>query len=304
MVRPSIVTRAVPDPERSWPNGSLFAGTGGFVGLLTGVLAAGCRGVAAPTARPSELQRQSGMSPRPASVTRTSATRPGGRGQDEVLTGRHPRKTRRDGGLDGGPPDVVDEAGGSARGRSGEPVVTFDTPQSRSLLRGREVHHVLYVRPRDYRGLARATRLLQPFMKEVDGAVSTGAGLALAVLPQIALRASRPCTWRASRASRGRPSPDASWRASRGSASTANTRGWLTGPWRDGPSVLGQYRRPVTAVSPRSIFVTLGTIRPYPLRPAHRHRAGLPPPAPRRSTCCGRSAAPTAGIFPGASSSN
>ncbi len=41
VVRPSIVTRAVPDPERSWPNGSLFAGTGGFVGLLIGcVLAA------------------------------------------------------------------------------------------------------------------------------------------------------------------------------------------------------------------------------------------------------------------------
>lgn len=144
------------------------------------------------------------------------------------------------------------------------PWVTFDTPQSRSLLRGREVHYVPYVRPRDYRGVARATRLLQPFMKEVDGAVSTGAGLALAVLPQIALRG-KPAVYLESISRVQGPSLTGRILARVPRVGLYGQHsGWLTGPWRDGPSVLGQYRtRPVTAVSPRSIFVTLGTIRPY-----------------------------------------
>ena len=144
------------------------------------------------------------------------------------------------------------------------PWVTFDTPQSRSLLRGREVHYVPYVRPRDYRGVARATRLLQPFMKAVDGAVSTGAGLALAVLPQIALRG-KPAVYLESISRVQGPSLTGRILARVPRVGLYGQHsGWLTGPWRDGPSVLGQYRtRPVTAVSPRSIFVTLGTIRPY-----------------------------------------
>jgi UDP-N-acetylglucosamine--N-acetylmuramyl-(pentapeptide) pyrophosphoryl-undecaprenol N-acetylglucosamine transferase len=63
--------------------------------------------------------------------------------------------------------------------------VTFDTPQSRSLLEGQEVVHVPHTRTRDYLNVARntatAVRLLRD--RDVRGVVSTGAGIALSFLP-------------------------------------------------------------------------------------------------------------------------
>jgi len=63
--------------------------------------------------------------------------------------------------------------------------VTFDTPQSRSLLAGEDVRFVPYTSPRDWRNVGRnaavAGRLLRT--GRYEHVVSTGAGIALSFLP-------------------------------------------------------------------------------------------------------------------------
>jgi UDP-N-acetylglucosamine--N-acetylmuramyl-(pentapeptide) pyrophosphoryl-undecaprenol N-acetylglucosamine transferase len=63
--------------------------------------------------------------------------------------------------------------------------VTFDTPQSRSLLAGEDVVFVRYTAPRDWRSIARN---LPPAWRLLDGrrfghVISTGSGIALTFLP-------------------------------------------------------------------------------------------------------------------------
>jgi UDP-N-acetylglucosamine--N-acetylmuramyl-(pentapeptide) pyrophosphoryl-undecaprenol N-acetylglucosamine transferase len=72
--------------------------------------------------------------------------------------------------------------------------VTFDTPQSRSLLAGQEVHFAPFAGSRDPVGTARAAWWARNFMRgrSFDTAVSTGASIALAVLP-LAARAGVEC---------------------------------------------------------------------------------------------------------------
>jgi UDP-N-acetylglucosamine--N-acetylmuramyl-(pentapeptide) pyrophosphoryl-undecaprenol N-acetylglucosamine transferase len=63
--------------------------------------------------------------------------------------------------------------------------VTFDTPQSRSLLAGQDVRFAPFVGTRDLVGTARAARWARGFLRSghFDTVISTGAGIALAVLP-------------------------------------------------------------------------------------------------------------------------
>lgn len=72
--------------------------------------------------------------------------------------------------------------------------VTFDTAQSRSLLAGQEVHFAPLVGTRDLAGTARAARWARDFLRArpFQAVVSTGAGIALAVLP-LAARAGAEC---------------------------------------------------------------------------------------------------------------
>jgi UDP-N-acetylglucosamine--N-acetylmuramyl-(pentapeptide) pyrophosphoryl-undecaprenol N-acetylglucosamine transferase len=80
-------------------------------------------------------------------------------------------------------------------GLKGEHVwVTFDTPQSRSLLAGREVHFAPFAGTRDLAGTARAVRWTRDFLRgnHFDTVVSTGASIALAVLP-LAARTGAAC---------------------------------------------------------------------------------------------------------------
>jgi UDP-N-acetylglucosamine--N-acetylmuramyl-(pentapeptide) pyrophosphoryl-undecaprenol N-acetylglucosamine transferase len=72
--------------------------------------------------------------------------------------------------------------------------VTFDTPQSRSLLTDEEVLFVSYTGPRDARSIARHTataRKLFDSRHEFDTAISTGSGIALSFLPPARLRGAR-----------------------------------------------------------------------------------------------------------------
>jgi UDP-N-acetylglucosamine--N-acetylmuramyl-(pentapeptide) pyrophosphoryl-undecaprenol N-acetylglucosamine transferase len=80
-------------------------------------------------------------------------------------------------------------------GLTGEQVwVTFDTPQSKSLLAGREVHFAPFAGTRDLAGTARAVRWARNFLRgnHFDTVVSTGASIALAVLP-LAARTGAAC---------------------------------------------------------------------------------------------------------------
>lgn len=143
--------------------------------------------------------------------------------------------------------------------------MTFDTPQSRSLLEGRDVLYVPYVAPRDLRGIVRAALRARPGFADVRACVSTGAGLALAALPELALRHRVPTIYIESISRTQGPSMTGRLlRRLPRVGLYCQHDSWCAEPWRLGPSVLHDYqtfpgpRRPVDRV-----LVTLGTIRPY-----------------------------------------
>lgn len=144
--------------------------------------------------------------------------------------------------------------------------VTFDSPQSRSLLRGQSVIHVPYVPPRGARALFTAHERLRKHLPDYEGAVSTGAGTALAVLPDMAL-AGKPSIYIES-VSRVE-GPSLTGRLLRrwpGVGLYAQHATWPTAPWRLGPSVLTSYTvSPSHSPEARAlkVLVVLGTIRPY-----------------------------------------
>ncbi|NYF12670.1 UDP-N-acetylglucosamine transferase subunit ALG13 [Pseudoclavibacter sp. JAI123] len=147
--------------------------------------------------------------------------------------------------------------------------VTFDTEQSRSLLDGRRVLFVPYVAPRDWRSLLKAAQIIDRRLRveNFDGAVSTGAGLALAGLP-LARRRGIPASYIES-VSRVE-GPSLSGRllyASRLVKMHTQHSAWATGRWNPIPPVLAEYRTvqrqaQETQCAPK-VFVTLGTIKPY-----------------------------------------
>lgn len=147
--------------------------------------------------------------------------------------------------------------------------VTFDTEQSRSLLEGRRVLHVPYVAPRDWRSLLKAAQIIDRRLRveKFDGAVSTGAGLALAGLP-LARRHGIPASYIES-VSRVQ-GPSLSGRllyASRLIKMHTQHASWAHGRWTPVPPVLAEYRTVEPRVHESSgkpkLFVTLGTIKPY-----------------------------------------
>lgn len=145
--------------------------------------------------------------------------------------------------------------------------VTFDTPQSRSLLAGQTVHYVPYVAPRDWKGILRAWWHTKRLYRQFDGAVSTGAGLALGVLPNMAAHG-KPAVFIESISRVKGPSVSGSILARMPKVGLYAQHGWARSPWKQGPSVLSTYQahqaEPGAECSgPLKIFVTLGTIKPY-----------------------------------------
>lgn len=145
------------------------------------------------------------------------------------------------------------------------PWLTFDMPQSHSLLAGREVHFVPYVRPRDVHHVLTAGVEVQSLLRDVEAVLSTGAGLALSALPQMALTTKKPAVYLESISRVNGPSLTGRILARLPRVGLyAQHTSWLRPPWRAGPSVLASYElvdRPPRSI--RSIFVTLGTIAPY-----------------------------------------
>lgn len=143
--------------------------------------------------------------------------------------------------------------------------LTFDTPQSRALLAGQRVHYVPYVAPRDFKGIVRASGLARHLLSQVDATVSTGAGLALSVLPEMLLRR-KPTVYIESVSRVDGPSITGRLLSRLpGIGLYCQHELWAESPWRVGPSVLGDYQTSEAPVAelPHRILVTLGTIGPY-----------------------------------------
>ncbi len=153
-------------------------------------------------------------------------------------------------------------------GRNPESVwVTFDVPQSRSLLAGRRVEFAEYVAPRDLRRAFAASSLVSRIAgrEQFDSVISTGAAIALVALPRMALRGT-PTFYIESIARSTGPSLTGKAMALAPRVRTsAQYESWSSKRWPYHGSVLDELRSVPTAeqVSPRSFFVTLGTIRPY-----------------------------------------
>jgi UDP-N-acetylglucosamine--N-acetylmuramyl-(pentapeptide) pyrophosphoryl-undecaprenol N-acetylglucosamine transferase len=149
--------------------------------------------------------------------------------------------------------------------------ITFRTPQSESLLKGREVLHVPYIQPRAAASIAGAFREILPRIRAggYEAAVSTGAGLALAALPAARL-AGVPCLYIESVSRLNGPSMSGRILAAlRFAEMRTQHPSWSGGSWGVHPSVLSTYEscaRPVRHEGDLRLFVTLGTIRGYGFR--------------------------------------
>lgn len=146
--------------------------------------------------------------------------------------------------------------------------VTFDVPQSRSLLDNRRVVHVDYVAPRDIKASARAGKLIRQVAnsEEFDFVISTGAAIGFLGLPIVAITGKTPVVYVESLARSEGPSLTGKImrRAPRVRTFTQYPS-WEGGKWNYTGTILDSFAaepRPARR-EVRKIFVTLGTIRPY-----------------------------------------
>lgn len=147
--------------------------------------------------------------------------------------------------------------------------VTFESPQSQSLLRDRNHQFVPYVAPRDWRGVLQVTASLPSVCREhnPDFIFSTGAGIALSC-PVAAWVTRRPFYYVES-VSRF-DGPSLTGRVLRHTPSVrcgTQHRSWASGHWPYVGSLLTDFQVVKQACGdhnrPLRIFVTLGTIAPY-----------------------------------------
>lgn len=148
--------------------------------------------------------------------------------------------------------------------------VTFDSPQSRSMLAGKNVLWVDYVAPRDWRGVYRAYRDMRRRVRrdEVDGVLSTGAAVAVSAFFW-ARKHRVPAVYVESVSRTNGPSLTGRiTRALRLADTYTQHPRWADSRWTPVPSVMRGFEKttakPESAPeTPRRILVTLGTIRPY-----------------------------------------
>jgi UDP-N-acetylglucosamine transferase subunit ALG13 len=148
--------------------------------------------------------------------------------------------------------------------------VTFDTPQSRSLLDGRDVRHLPYTGSRAYAQTVRNTWTAQRILRarRWDRVISTGAAPALSFLPFARLHGAAPIYIESAARSEG---PSVTGRLlSRipGIDLYTQYEGWAGARWRYAGSVFDSFE-PVPDAGPRAprrIVVTLGTIGGFEFR--------------------------------------
>lgn len=147
--------------------------------------------------------------------------------------------------------------------------VTFDVPQTRSLLADRRVEYVDYVAPRDFKGAVKAAKKINEIhrLEQFDYVISTGSAIAFFSLPSVALRGRTPTYYVESLARSTGPSLTGRLMrlAPRVNTYTQHSS-WASKKWAYTGTILDRYEAASTTgdVPPAlRIFVTLGTIRPY-----------------------------------------
>lgn len=147
--------------------------------------------------------------------------------------------------------------------------ITFDSPQSRSLLAGKNVLLVPYIAPRDYHGILRAFRLIRSRLhkssRTYDEAISTGAAIALAALPAAKV-SGIPTRYIESVSRTAGPSLTGKvLEHLRFCVMETQYEHWAGPRWQYRRSVMKAFeahRHPAHRADLK-IFVTLGTIKPY-----------------------------------------
>jgi UDP-N-acetylglucosamine transferase subunit ALG13 len=145
--------------------------------------------------------------------------------------------------------------------------VTFDTPQSRSMLHERRVLYVPYIAPRDLKATYVARNIIDSELKHeaFDHVVSTGAAVALAAFTSSRLRKT-PKTYIESVSRTAGPSLTGRIVAAfRLAQLYTQHETWADRRWGHVRGVLDEFKTiPVEVCRERpQLFVTLGTIRPY-----------------------------------------
>lgn len=144
--------------------------------------------------------------------------------------------------------------------------VTFDSPQSRTLLEGRRTLFLPYVAPRDYRGVLRSTVQVTRGMagEKFDVCVSTGAAVALAGFLAARLRRVQ-CVYVESVSRISGPSLTGRIvHALRLARTYTQHEAWASPSWPHTTSVLLDFQADSRPERPlERILVTLGTIKPY-----------------------------------------
>lgn len=147
--------------------------------------------------------------------------------------------------------------------------ITFDSPQSRSLLRGQRAVFVPYIAPRGYKEAFNALPMVRSALRaeEFDLAISTGAALAAVVLPQAVLMGKKSIYIESVSRFLGPSMTGKVMRLTPGVETFTQHAAWSSKGWQLGPSVLNEFESARVETGnqsvPIKIFVTLGTIKPY-----------------------------------------
>lgn len=145
--------------------------------------------------------------------------------------------------------------------------VTFDSPQSRSLLRGDHAIFVPYTKPRDFSRVlsnaAFASRLLSSI--RFGAVVSTGSAIAMSYLPVARAKGMRAVYIESAARSAGPSLTGRMVARVPGVLKCTQYRSWENSDWRFIGSVFDDYRRGEDHPSKEilKVVVTLGTIRGY-----------------------------------------
>ncbi|RDI26791.1 UDP-N-acetylglucosamine transferase subunit ALG13 [Rhodococcus sp. AG1013] len=145
--------------------------------------------------------------------------------------------------------------------------VTFANPQTLGALDGKRAHFVDYIAPRDVKNAAKAARWAAGHLRneKYDLCISTGAALAVSVLPVAAARGIETVYVESiSRVDGPSLSGRMLQRFPRIRTFTQH-EGWASTKWQWKGSILDSWaaENRETSREPKRFFVTLGTIRPY-----------------------------------------
>jgi UDP-N-acetylglucosamine--N-acetylmuramyl-(pentapeptide) pyrophosphoryl-undecaprenol N-acetylglucosamine transferase len=141
--------------------------------------------------------------------------------------------------------------------------ITFDTPQSRSLLEGQRTVFLPYIGPRMGGRLVRLLPTIGRVIRDVRpvAAVSTGAAIAVGVLPLARLHGASALYIESAARSLGPSMSGRMLHAVPGVATACQYASWATDDWPYVGSVFDAFSTlPVPASSCRSVVVSLGTI--------------------------------------------